>query len=390
MPPLQSIQASTGAYERWLAGHSPELVASDLQYKHQQMAGPTKAALKGLAKSDRQLRLKEARFSFFRGTFYRWAQLWPRLCPELSDPSVPHLVAVGDLHVENFGTWRDSEYLLIWGVNDFDEAHPMPYTCDLVRLAASALWSPVQNPEEGLAILLEGYRHGLGVGGRPIFLNSATKTLIEMSLGAIRNPPKFWKSLEATAADPQCGLKPDQVPDGVKAALGDVARGKDTRFARRRAGMGSLGRQRYFALFQTDGRPSALEAKSVAPSAWVWANSLKPDANYYNLIHSRAVRSSTPIFRVVNDTWVVRPLAPYMSKIGLAGAKIEATSELLYAMGWETANVHLGNGGGTADDILEHLRGQAKDWLLNAAERMNQQLEDDFEAWRENPEPVSS
>ena len=47
-------------------------------------------------------------------------------------------LAIGDLHVENFGTWRDKEGRLIWGVDDFDEAYSLPYTHDLVRLAASA------------------------------------------------------------------------------------------------------------------------------------------------------------------------------------------------------------------------------------------------------------
>jgi uncharacterized protein (DUF2252 family) len=58
------------------------------------------------------------------------------VCPELSKG--PHILAVGDLHVENFGTWRDSEGRLIWGVNDFDEAYPLSYANDLVRLAVSA------------------------------------------------------------------------------------------------------------------------------------------------------------------------------------------------------------------------------------------------------------
>ena len=47
----------------------------------------------------------------------------------LSNPSFEHVLfagalelSVGDLHVENFGTWRDSEGRLIWGINDFDEA----------------------------------------------------------------------------------------------------------------------------------------------------------------------------------------------------------------------------------------------------------------------------
>ena len=35
-----------------------------------------------------------------------------------------------------YGTWRDTEGRLVWGINDFDEAYPSPYTNDLVRLAS--------------------------------------------------------------------------------------------------------------------------------------------------------------------------------------------------------------------------------------------------------------
>ena len=55
---------------------------------------------------------------------------------------VPQILSVGDLHVENFGTWRDSDGRLIWGINDFDEAAVYPYTMDLVRLATSAVLAP--------------------------------------------------------------------------------------------------------------------------------------------------------------------------------------------------------------------------------------------------------
>src|SRR5260370_24510597 len=68
--------------------------------------------------------------------FYRWAQLWPQICPKLS--AAPKVLAIGDLHVENFGTWRDIEGRLIWGINDFDEVFLFAYTADLVLLATSA------------------------------------------------------------------------------------------------------------------------------------------------------------------------------------------------------------------------------------------------------------
>ena len=59
------------------------------------------------------------------------------------------MLAVGDIHVENFGTWRDAEGRLVWGVNDFDEAARMPYAIDIVRLATSAVLAEVQGISDG-------------------------------------------------------------------------------------------------------------------------------------------------------------------------------------------------------------------------------------------------
>ena len=52
------------------------------------------------------------------------------------------VLSVGDLHLENFGTWRDADGRLVWGVNDFDEAAVMPYVLDLVRLVTSIQLAP--------------------------------------------------------------------------------------------------------------------------------------------------------------------------------------------------------------------------------------------------------
>ena len=115
---LPRIVAATADLERWKAQQIP-IVRSDLVLKHRMMA--------------------DAVFPFLRSTFYRWAQLWPIVCPELA--RAPQVLAVGDLHVENFGTWRDLEGRLIWGVNDFDEAWPASYAADLVRLLVSAYYA---------------------------------------------------------------------------------------------------------------------------------------------------------------------------------------------------------------------------------------------------------
>src|ERR1700727_1802929 len=102
-------------YEAWLRGRIP-LIQADLEHKHELMGS--------------------APFPFLRATFFRWAQTWPVVSPKSA--AAPLVLGVGDLHVENFGTWRDVEGRLVWGINDFDEAYDLPYTIDLVRLAASA------------------------------------------------------------------------------------------------------------------------------------------------------------------------------------------------------------------------------------------------------------
>src|SRR6266478_772748 len=76
----------TQKYEGWLGERIP-LLQADLDRKHTLM--------------------REGPFPFLRATFYRWAQTWPELCP--GPAAAPVVMAVGDLHVENFGTWRDSE-----------------------------------------------------------------------------------------------------------------------------------------------------------------------------------------------------------------------------------------------------------------------------------------
>src|SRR6185295_7556776 len=110
-----NIVKATASYEAWMARHT-QIVRDDIDDKHRKMA--------------------KAAFPFLRATYYRWASLWREVCPDLV--KAPKVLGVADLHAENFGTWRDGEGRLIWGINDFDEAFPLPYTNDLVRLVVSA------------------------------------------------------------------------------------------------------------------------------------------------------------------------------------------------------------------------------------------------------------
>jgi uncharacterized protein (DUF2252 family) len=65
----------------------------------------------------------------------------------------------GDLHVENFGTYLNSDGLLIFDVNDFDEAYLGRFTWDLQRFAASLALTGWQKalPDETVRKLIGRY-----------------------------------------------------------------------------------------------------------------------------------------------------------------------------------------------------------------------------------------
>src|SRR5262245_38815718 len=173
-----NIVTATRKYEAWLGRQTP-LLRADLEVKHEQMGADL--------------------FAFFRATFYRWAQLWPAVCPELA--GAPRLLAVGDLHVENFGTWRDREGRLVWGVNDFDETYPMSYAADLVRLTASA-YIALAGAHQGerkkaSAVILEGYVQSLKKEDEPIVLGERHHWLRELAMTQLRDPGRFWAKMTA-------------------------------------------------------------------------------------------------------------------------------------------------------------------------------------------------
>ena len=119
---------------------------------------------------------------------------------------------------------------------------------------------------------------------------------------------------------------------------------KATRFATRAAGKGSLGRQRYVVFAGYEGGEIVREAKALALSAWKWAHP-KPKTSkiYCKKIVNEAVRAVDPFVKFM-DRWVTRRLAPDCVKIELNKLKlVHVEAEMLYAMGWETANVHLGS-----------------------------------------------
>lgn len=350
-----NVVQATARYEAWLGRHL-HIINKDLQLKHQQM--------------------RSAVFPFLRATYYRWAQTWQTICKEAA--RAPRVLAVGDLHVENFGTWRDIEGRLIWGINDFDEAWPLPYANDLIRLATSALMAGLPcGPKLAIETVLQGYLDGLEAGGRPYALAEHHAALRSMATARLHEPEKYWEKLHAL---PDVKQKP---PAGALKAIDKMMpeRGLRWRVVHRVAGLGSLGRERYVGVTEWRGGSVAREAKALAPSACVWAERGDGSAPiHYQEILDRAVRCRDPFVRV-RKHWIVRRLAPDCSRIELAALpKQRDEKHLLHAMGFETANIHLGSL--KAGVLLKDLKARPRGWLLQAARRMEKAVLQDFREYR--------
>jgi hypothetical protein len=349
-----NIKTATRDYEAWL-GSKITLVERDLKLKHKRMA--------------------ESPFVFLRGTFYRWMQLWPTVCHRAAD--APSVIAIGDLHVENFGTWRDHEGRLVWGINDVDEACSLPYTLDLVRLATSACLAAASRQlsvtrREICRSIQDGYVANLDRGGRPIVLAEEHRWLRNVAWSDSRTPERFWEglqSLERVDARPPRNV--------IQAALPN--RTVPHRVFHRVAGVGSLGRQRFVALAQWNGGLIAREVKARAPSAASWARTSGPSRGASETLIRKAVRAPDPFF-YLTEAWVVRRLAPDCSKVELDDMPRDRDGRrLLRAMGWEAANMHLATAKASA--IRRHVSGQSSKWLRVAAGDMTDATVADWRDW---------
>ena len=86
--------------------------------------------------------LASGSFAFLRGTFHLMAMDLLQARVPGAAPSAPEGLVVGDLHLENFGTYRGASGALCFDVNDFDEATSAPIDFDLKRLCTSAMLLP--------------------------------------------------------------------------------------------------------------------------------------------------------------------------------------------------------------------------------------------------------
>ena len=348
-----SIFSDTETYETWLRQQC-DVVEEDLDHKHRRMAKDP--------------------FVFLRATFFRWARRIGKICPELA--TAPGVLAVGDAHLENFGTWRDLEGRLVWGVNDFDEVAVMPYAFDLVRLATSVRLAPHRHIAGGEAAerIARGYGRGLRAP-RPILLDEQETWMRRWVVCSDEERKEFWAEVE----DYPLAVPPPAVAAALMKSLPDGV--QLVRFASRRKGGGGLGRPRFVAVAAWRGGLVVREAKALLPSAWEWARGAAAPTSRALDAAKGAYRSPDPYLDVA-DNFILRRIAADSRKVELgehAGEELHA--RLLEAMGFDLGSIHAADPAVPA--VRAHLAASPGDWLEKAAEAAAEWVKSDFDRWCE-------
>jgi len=200
--------------------------------------------------------------------------------------------------------------------------------------------------------------------------------LEKLGIDAIKPPNNFWEKLSHLPAV-RGGFPPDAAK-ALRSTLPEPA--LKCKIARRRAGTGSLGQERFVGLAQWKGAWIARELKALLPSSSVWLAGKTGDTeSYYQEAITSAARSLDP-YQTISGRWLTRRLSPDSNPIDVADlSKQRDEAKLLCAMGAEAANVHLGRKK-QVSAIQSHLRKQKAKWLHSAARAMAKSVLDE---WKE-------
>ncbi len=236
-------------------------------------------------------RMRDDRFAFLRATAHLF---YARLPDAAVLQRAPAAWCCGDLHLENFGSYKGDNRLVYFDVNDFDEALLAPAAWDALRLAASVLvaratlgvakqgalalaeavldtwgdtlaegharWVERDTASGAVAALLEGLR------GRKRVDHLDRRTVLEGRSGKRRLLTDGRHALPAAPEDRERVLR---FFERFAKASERPAFFRPLDVARRVAGTGSLGVERWVVLVHGKGSPDGhylVDLKAVRPA----------------------------------------------------------------------------------------------------------------------------
>ncbi|MPW08014.1 DUF2252 domain-containing protein [Paraburkholderia sp. CNPSo 3155] len=360
-------------------------------------------------------------FVFLRGTCHLFYQRLPH-ANVLDD--APHVWICGDMHFENFGSYKGDNRLVYFDNNDFDEACLAPAPYELVRLLTSVLVGAADlklSRAEALALChtaLDAYGAALAYGkSRWIEAETATGMVRDLFVALASRTRAAHLDRRTVLKGKTRMLKVDgkkalPVSDERRAAVVQFMRQfaatepnpdfyRTLDVARRIAGTGSLGVDRYVILVEGKGSPDGnylidlKQALSSSVSAHVTATQPQwhTEAQRVVEVQRRNQAVSQAFLHAVEfnqRSYVLRSLQPSEDRVALADwdGKLPRLAAVINSMAELSAWAHLRSGGrqksAIADDLIAF--GSRRDWqlpLIDLATQCEAQVAADWKAYCE-------
>jgi uncharacterized protein (DUF2252 family) len=350
--------------------------------------------------------VREGASAFFRGACHLYFR---RLAQGPQPPDAPLAWICGDLHLNNFAALVGANGRAVFAVNDFDECGLAPATYDVLRVASSIyvarkrLGLDKEQASALVAVFVRAFaeafqRADAGESAPPrkadrtalAFANARAleaRTCLVDGLRRLRVDGKY--ALPATLAQQRA----------VRALLaGDAAAAQLTvlDLARRVAGLGSLGRERFSILARTDGGGEQLldlkEARvsAAAPFGGVAQTKWQSEAARVVAVESRcdpALQGTLAAICAPRGAMILRELRPREIRLDLAdlggGVALRAhVTELAQAAARVPARTAGWNGAAQLADFAAF--GADRAWqaeLATLAVDLARQTKDDWRAF---------
>lgn len=373
-------------------------------------------------------KMRLSAFLFLRGTCHLFYENWPRAS---SLNKAPRVWLCGDMHLENFGSYKGDNRLVYFDMNDFDEAVLGPCTWDLVRLLVSVLVGADslrvkrQDAEALCQAYLTAYCQALAKGrARWVERETARGMVRELLVSLMERKRKNFLNERTKVVDGQRRFRTDHPRQLAVNALERAqitsffkawaAQQPDPRFfrlrdmVRRIAGTGSLGVERFSLLVEGKGSPHGnyiLDLKEARPTALQplvekfrvpqpkWANQAERVATVEQRVQSTPPALLTPV-SFAGKPYVLREMQPSQDRVSLisCGGDLRRLQPVIETMGELTAWGQLRSSGRQGSAIADELIDFAQQprWrrtLLDFAEACHVQVVADYEAYCQAYEP---
>jgi uncharacterized protein (DUF2252 family) len=349
--------------------------------------------------------LRQDPFAFFRGTNPLFLDFLPRAHPLLRAPS---MLGCGDLHLENFGAFKGDNRLVYFDISDFDEACRAPFTIDIVRfiagiyLAAHELELDRQQTRRLVQHFVIAYRDSIADGKARWIERSLAKGVLRALLrrAILRTRRELLDRYTILKGGRRRlrieGKRALKLPTRERRRLAKLllqlrkslpAPKPGPRFfelldaARRVAGNGNLGLERYILLVHGPSSPDenfVLDLKFAAPSAVaVWLAVPQPDwrDDAVRVVSiQRIMQAISPALlhaaKIRKQPFVLKELQPSIDRLDLARrrARPRRLMQAVDGMGKVAAWAHLrssGQHGAASAQALQAYVG-AKRWSREA------------------------